>query len=149
MVLALPEVERQGVVTSQLDAVATSLKQIAADEKAQRDSAKLIQKRRELVEKVTAHHQSRQHAVTELEKQTSITATKHAESEPALKKADAASRDALAALGGLFSALPNSKEEFTADAAVFRYTFVASTKSCGEIQEQLDGLKANATITRT
>ena len=80
-VLALPEVERQGVVKSKLDAVATSLKQITADEKAQRDAAKLTQKLRELVEKIAALHQSRQHAVTELEMQTSITATKHADSE--------------------------------------------------------------------
>ncbi len=151
MVLALPEVERQGVVASKLDAVATSLRQITADEKAQRDAAKLTQKRRELVEKTAAQHQSRQHAVTELEKQTSITATKHAVSESALKKANEASRDALVALGGLFSALPNAKDEFTAGAVMFRDTFVASTKSCGEIQEQLDGvttslLTAHATI---
>ena len=105
-----------------------------------RIAAKLTQKRRELVEKTAAQHQSRQHAVTELEKQTSITATKHADAESALKKAEEASRDALDALGGLFSALPNAKDEFTADAAVFRDTFVAATKSCGEIQEQLGGL---------
>ena len=142
-VLALPEVERQGVVTSKLDAVAMSLKQIAADEKAQRDAAKLTQKRRELVEKIVAQHQSRQHAVTVLERQTSITAAKHAVSESTLKKADEASRDALAALGGLFSALPHAKDELTAGASVFRDTFVASTKSCGEIQEQLVGLTAN------
>ena len=48
-VLALPDVERRGVVKSKLDAAATSLKQITADEKAQRDAAKLTQKRRELV----------------------------------------------------------------------------------------------------
>lgn len=150
-VLALAEVERQGVVTSKLDTVAKSLKQIAADEKAQRDAAKLTQKRRELAEQVTARQQSNQHAVTKLEKQTSITATRHAESESALKKADAVLRDALDALGGLFSALPNAKDDFTGDAEVFRNTFVASTKSCAEIQEQLNGLRtnlmaANATI---
>ena len=150
-VLALPEVERQSVATSKLDAVAMSLRQIAADEKAHRDAAKLTQKCRELVGKIFAQHQAIQHAVTELEKQMSITATKHASSESALKKADDASRDALVALGGLFSALPNAKGEFTADAAVFRVTFMASTRSCGEIEEQLDGLTTkllavNATI---
>ena len=142
-VLALPEVERQNVVTSQLDAVAKSLKQIAADEKAQRVAAKLTQKRHEIVEKVAEQYQSRQHSVTELEKQMSITATKHADCESGLKKADETLRDALAALGGLFIALPNSNDEFTADAAVFRDTFVASTKSCGEIQEQLGRLATN------
>ena len=142
-VLALPEVERQGVVTSKLDDVAMLLKQIAADEKAQRVAAKLIHERRKLVERIAAQLQSRQHAVTELEKQTSITATKHADSDSALKKADEASRDALGALGGLFSALPHAKDEFATDAAVFRETFMASTKSCGQIQEQLDGLTTN------
>ena len=150
-VLALLEVERQSVATSKLDAVAMSLRQIATDEKSHRDAAKLTQKRRELVDKIAAQHQSRQHAVTELEKQTSITATKLADSESALKKADKVSRDALVALGGLFSALPNAKDDFTADGAEFRDAFVASTKSCGEIQEQLDGLTTkllavNATI---
>ena len=143
MVLTLPEGERQGVATSRLNAVAMSLRQIAADEKAQREAAKLTQKRRELVEKIAAQHQSLLHAVTELEKQTSITATKHANSESTLKKADEAWRDASAALGGLFSALPNAKDDFTADGAEFRDAFVASTKSCGEIQEQLDGLTTN------
>lgn len=142
-VLALPEAERQVAVTSKLDAVAMSLKQIAADEKAQRDAAKLTQDRRELVEKIAAQHQLRQRAVTELEMQTSITASKHEESEAALKRANVTSRDALAALGGLFSALPNAKDEFTVGAAVFRDKFLVSTRSCGEIQEQLDGLTAN------
>ncbi len=150
-VLALLEVERQSVATSKLDAVAMSLRQIATDEKAHRDAAKLTQNRRELVDKIAAQHQSRQHAVTELEKQTSITAAKLADSESALKKADEASRGALAALGGLFSALPNAKDDFTANGAEFRDAFVVSTKFCGEIQEQLDGLTTkllavNATI---
>jgi len=150
-VLALSDVERRGVVTSRLDAVATSLKQIATDEKAQRDAAKLTQQRRELVEQITAQHQARQHAVTSLERQVSITATKHADSESALMKADEALRNALSTLGGLFSALPDAKDAFTAGAAVFRDTFLASAKSCGEIQGQLDGLTthllaANATI---
>lgn len=142
-ILDLPEAERHGVVSSKLDAVASSLKQIAADEKAQRAAAKLTQKRRELVEKSAAQHQSHQNAVTDLEKQTSITATKHADAESSLKKVDETWRDAINALGGLFSALPNSKDEFTAAAAAFRDTFVAATKSCGEIQEQLGGLMTN------
>ncbi|MBC7964279.1 MAG: AAA family ATPase [Fuerstia sp.] len=150
-VLAFPDVERQSVVTSKLDAVAILLRQIAADEKAQRVAAKLTQTCRERVDKIAATHQSLQHAVTELEKQTSITATKHAGSESVLKKADETSRDALAALSGLFSALPTAKDEFTADAAGFRDTFITSTRSCGEIQEQLHELTtnllaANATI---
>ena len=150
-VLALPEVERQGVIRSKLDAVALSVRRIEADEKAARIAAKLTQKCRELVEKTAAQYQSRQHAVIELEKQTSITAARHADAESALKKAEGASRGALDALGGLFRALPNAKDEFAAGAAVFRDTFVASTKSCGEIQEQLGRLtisllEANATI---
>ncbi len=143
MVLALPEGERQDVMTIKLAAVASSLKQIAADEKAQRAAAKLTQKCRESMEKLKTQHQMRQHAVTELETQTSITATKHGSIESALKRADAALLDAWNALGGLFSGLPNSKDEFTADAAVFRDTFVATTRTCGEIQEQLSALTMN------
>ena len=150
-VLALPAAERQSIVTSRLDAVAVSLKRIAADEKSQRDAAKLTQRRRELLADIAAQHQSCQQAVTKLATQTSITATKHTESETVLKKADESSRDALAALGGLFSALPNAKDDFTADGAVLRDTFVAATTSCGEIQEQLHELTtkllaADATI---
>jgi exonuclease SbcC len=142
-ILALPEVERQGVLTSRLDAVAASLKQVAADEKAQRAAAKATQKCREVVGKLAAQNQSRQNAVNDLEKQVSITAAKHADCEAAVKKSERSLSDALDALCGLFSALPNSQDGFTTDAVVFRDTFVASTKSCGELHEQLGGLATN------
>lgn len=152
LALALPQGQWFMAGVQNLEAIEQSRQQVAVKERALRDAGKLTQQQRYLAENARKQLQTQQTDFAKLETQHTVTQTRHAAAESSLKKSEDQLRDATSALGGLFSALPNAKEDFAANAVAFRNSFAAAAKSCEDIQEELSGLstrllETNAVVT--
>jgi len=136
-ILALDEDQRQSAVLRHLEANEGQRNQIAANEKLQRGATKLTQKRRKTAEDAAGKLRTQQQFVNDLEKQHGVTNTKHATTEFTSQKSEERWRDAMVALSGLFSELPNASEHFAADPQKFRDSFAESTRTFADVQQQL------------
>jgi len=142
-VLAVADDERQSRVLQQLEANQQSRAQIEAREKSHREATKEAGKRRKAAEESARNLQTQQQLVNKLENQHIVTSTQHANSEMSERTSQERLSDAMIALSGLFSDLPNASEDFAADASKFRDTFADSARTLADIQEQLSGVSAN------
>lgn len=135
--LSLPDEQRTDAVQQQLRAVSQRREKIAGDESRLRTATRKVETCRQEVESIRGNLETQRETLASQEKNYEVLQTRIDSAVSDFQKAGTELQSATDALGGLFSGLPNSKDEFAADPILFRKNLETAVNECRRIDSEL------------